>query len=301
MKTLWMFPGQGSQRQGMLTKVDPLLKKKVTELTGIELQDTNQGYQDSVQIQLSILILQMDQVAKLKALSWQPNLVAGHSLGVFAAAYAAGVISQEDAIKTVALRAKLMQNAYPHDYGMGVIVGLLRKEVTQIVDDTFDESSPVYVSNQNSQLQVTVSGNIAGIQTVLDRAKAQGAQKAKLLRVPVPSHSPLMRGVAKKLTEALKNVNLEKPNCIYLADYNGHASKNIKNVTYDLGNNLSYPVYWDVMMDIAKEYLTDSSVEFSPGHVMTNLLKAKDPEIKSIALADMAFEDAEFLLNKWAK
>lgn len=296
-----MFPGQGSQRQGMLTKVDPLLKKKVTELTGIELQDTNQGYQDSVQIQLSILILQMDQVAKLKALSWQPNLVAGHSLGVFAAAYAAGVISQEDAIKTVALRAKLMQNAYPHDYGMGVIVGLLRKEVTQIVDDTFDESSPVYVSNQNSQLQVTVSGNIAGIQTVLDRAKAQGAQKAKLLRVPVPSHSPLMRGVAKKLTEALKNVNLEKPNCIYLADYNGHASKNIKNVTYDLGNNLSYPVYWDVMMDIAKEYLTDSSVEFSPGHVMTNLLKAKDPEIKSIALADMAFEDAEFLLNKWAK
>ncbi|MDV7720015.1 acyltransferase domain-containing protein [Pediococcus ethanolidurans] len=301
MKTLWMFPGQGSQRQGMLADVDPKLKKKVTELTGIELLDTDHGYLDSVQIQLSILILQMDQVIKLKQANWEPALVAGHSLGVFAAAYAAGVISTDEAIRIVALRANLMQNAYPNGYGMGVIVGLLRKEVTQIVTDNFDTNHPVYVSNQNSQLQVTVSGNIAGINHVLEKAKIQGAQKAKLLRVPVPSHSPLMKGVAKKLTEALKAVKLQQPNCIYLADYNGHATRDVEKVAYDLGNNLSYPVYWDVMMSIAKEYLIDSSVEFSPGHVMTSLLKAKIPEIKTITLGDMSLEDAEFLLNKWLK
>ncbi|WP_057749778.1 ACP S-malonyltransferase [Pediococcus cellicola] len=300
MKTLWMFPGQGSQRRGMLATVDPNLKNKVTELTGVNLEDTDQGYLDSVQIQLSILILQMDQVNQLRAENKQPDLVAGHSLGVFAAAYAAGVIRADDAIKVVAQRANLMQNAYPDGYGMGVIVGLLRKEVTQIVTDHFDEAHPVYVSNQNSQLQVTVSGNIVGIQTVLEKAKAQGAQKAKLLRVPVPSHSPLMRGVAKKLTEALSKVTLKAPNCIYLADYNGHATRDVKKIAYDLGNNLSYPVYWDVMMAIAQEYLTTVSVEFSPGHVMTNLLKAKAPDIKTITLADMAMDDAKFLLNKWA-
>ncbi|GEA93009.1 acyltransferase [Pediococcus damnosus] len=283
----------------MLSNVTPSLRKKVTDLTDIELTDTDQGYTDSVQIQLSILILQIDQIDKMKADGWAPNLVAGHSLGVFAAAYAANVITAVDAIKVVALRAKEMQNAYPTGYGMGVIVGLLRKEVTGIVNENFDKRNPVYVSNQNSQLQVTVSGSIIGIKKILEQAKKRGAQKAKLLRVPVPSHSPLMRDVAKKLTTILGKIQLQDPTCIYLADYNGHATKSVERVTYDLGNNLVHPVYWDVMMDVAKEYLIDSSVEFSPGHVMTGLLKTKIPDMKTISMADMVLEDAEFLLNKW--
>lgn len=301
MNTLWMFPGQGSQRQGMLSTTALSLRKQVTELTGIKLEDTDQGYMDSVQIQLSILILQLSQVDEMKATGWQPNLVAGHSLGVFAAAYAAGVIKTTDAIKIVALRAKEMQNAYPKGYGMGVIVGLLRNEVAAIVDSEFDEKEPVYVSNQNSQLQVTISGNIAGIKQILEKAKQQGAQKAKLLRVPVPSHSPLMRGVAKELTDALGKIQLQKPTCIYLADYNGHATRSVEEVAYDLGNNLAYPVYWDVMMDVAKEYLMDSAVEFSPGHVMTGLLKTKLPDMRTISMADMGLDDAKFLLTKWQK
>ncbi|WP_412989401.1 ACP S-malonyltransferase [Pediococcus siamensis] len=301
MKTLWMFPGQGSQRRGMLDEVACGLKTKVKDLTGITLLDTEQGYLDSVQIQLSILVLQLDQVIKLKAKGWQPNLVAGHSLGVFAAAYAAGVITVDDAIKVVALRANLMQHAYPEGYGMGVIVGLLRKEVSALVAANFDAQNPVYVSNQNSQLQVTVSGSLAGIQTVLAAAKAQGAQKAKRLRVPVPSHSPLMKEVAAQLTKALAKVDLHDPDCIYLADYNGHATRRVDQVSYDLGNNLAYPVYWDVMMAVAQEYLIDSAIEFPPGHVMTSLLKAKIPEVKTIALGDFSLDDAEFLLAKWQK
>jgi malonate decarboxylase epsilon subunit len=69
------------------------------------------------------LLLQIDQVDQLKKLGWQPTLVAGHSLGIFAAAYAAGVINEED------VRAKQMQECYPEDYGMGVVVGLSRPEV----------------------------------------------------------------------------------------------------------------------------------------------------------------------------
>lgn len=107
----------------MLDQVNPQLKEQVEKWTKVKLLDTAEGYQDSVQIQLSILLLQIDQVDQLKKLGWQPNLVAGHSLGIFAAAYAAGVINEED------VRAKQMQECYPEDYGMGVVVGLSRPEV----------------------------------------------------------------------------------------------------------------------------------------------------------------------------
>lgn len=75
------------------------------------------------------MLLQIDQVDQLKKLGWQPTLVAGHSLCIFAAAYAAGVINKEDVFKLVALRTKQMQECYPEDYGMGVVVGLSRPEV----------------------------------------------------------------------------------------------------------------------------------------------------------------------------
>ena len=94
MKSLWLFPGQGSQKAGMLTNVDPNLKQNVENWTGVKLLDTSEGYSDSQQIQLSILLLQINEVDQLKKMGWQPDLVAGHSLGVFGAAYAAGVISK---------------------------------------------------------------------------------------------------------------------------------------------------------------------------------------------------------------
>lgn len=114
-------------------------------LTKVKLLDTAEGYQDSVQIQLIILLLQIDQVDQLKKLGWQPNLVAGHSLGIFAAAYAAGVINKEDVFKLVALRTKQMQECYPEDYGMGVVVGLSRPEVKKLVAQVHSENDSVFI------------------------------------------------------------------------------------------------------------------------------------------------------------
>ncbi|MGO5502985.1 acyltransferase domain-containing protein [Lactobacillus amylovorus] len=84
----------------------------------------------------------MDQ---LKKLGWQPTLVAGHSLGIFAAAYAAGVINKEDVFKLVALRTKQMQECYPEDYGMGVVVGLSRPEVKKLVAQVHSENDSVFI------------------------------------------------------------------------------------------------------------------------------------------------------------
>lgn len=299
MKSLWLFPGQGGQKAGMLKEVDPVLKEKVEHWTKVRLLDSEGGYQNSQQIQLSILLLQVDQVDRLKAKGWKPDLVAGHSLGVFAAAYAANVIKQEDVFKLVSLRAKLMQDSYPQGYGMGVIVGLSRQEAQQLVDQVASADQQVYLSNQNAELQNTLSGKITAIEAVLELARKSGAAKAKLLRVPNPSHSPLMQEVADQLRAALHQLDLTEPNCIYLANNNGHPVKTVEEISYDLANNLTHPVFWETMINVALEYDPQVSVEFSPGTAFTKLLKSKTDQIANIALADLTIDDADFLLNKW--
>ncbi|WP_308556450.1 acyltransferase domain-containing protein [uncultured Lactobacillus sp.] len=299
LRSLWLFPGQGGQRAGMLTNVDQDLKEKVTNWTGVNLLDTEEGYQNSQQIQLSILLLQIDQVNQMKKLGWKPTLVAGHSLGVFGAAYAAGIIKLKDVFRLVSLRAKLMQDSYPEGYGMGVVVGLSRREVGEIVNQVFSNNEPVYLSNQNSELQNTVSGKLTVIKKVLDLAKKAGASKAILLHVPNPSHSPLMKPVAKKLEKAISKLELRKTDCIYLANYNGHPVKDLDGIKYDLANNLIYPVYWETMINVALEYQPNVSVEFSPGLAFTKLLKAKTNQLSTITLQNMSIDDADFLLNKW--
>ena len=301
LRNLWLFPGQGGQNPGMLDKVDPQLKEQVEKWTNVKLLDTAEGYQDSVQIQLSILLLQIDQVDQLKKLGWQPTLVAGHSLGIFAAAYAAGVINKEDVFKLVALRAKLMQECYLEGYGMGVVVGLSRPEVKKLVAEVHSDTNPVYISNQNSEMQNTISGKLSAIKQVLALAKENVASKAKLLHVPNPSHSPLMQKTADQLNTFIAQLNLHQPSCIYLANYNGHAVRSLKDIKYDLGNNVIYPVLWETMMQVALEYQPDVSSEFSPGTAFTKLLKAKTDQLHMVTLSAMSIDDADYLFNKWEK
>ena len=232
-------------------------------------------------------------------MGWQPDLVAGHSLGVFGAAYAANVITKEDVFKLVSLRAKLMQSSYPEGYGMGVIVGLSRQEVAEMVKTIHTSENPVYLSNQNSELQNTLSGKLSAIKQVLNLATKSGATKAKLLRVPNPSHSPLMAKVANKLSQEITKLNLQDPDCIYLANNNGHPVKKAEEVKYDLANNLIHPVFWETMIDVALEYNPQISIEFSPGNAFTKLLKMKTDQIANIVLSEMSVSDADFLLNKW--
>ena len=293
-----MFPGQGSQYPGMLDHINQRLINQVANLTGIELNDDQNAYKDSVQIQLSILVIQLEKINQLKQTGFYPQIVCGHSLGVFAAAVAAGVISSQDSIRLVFYRALLMKKAYPKGYGMGVIVGLTRQEISKLVKHIYDENEPLFTSNQNSELQVTVSGSISAIKKVLRLSKKRGARLAKLLNVPNPSHSPLMQPVAEKLDKRLRKMNLKEPKCIYLTNYKGRAVYAVDQVRYDLGHNLAYPVYWNTMTDVAKELGTQVAIEFPPGHTFTRLLKRKDTNIHALTLSDMSVDDIVYLLNK---
>lgn len=285
----------------MLSEVPPEMIQRVKTLTGVELKDTVEAYQDSIQIQLGILLLQLFDIRQLKAIQQKPDAVAGHSLGIFAAAVAAGVISEDDAIKIVYIRSTEMQKSYPNGYGMGAIVGLTRKEVSALVAQINSDEQPVFTSNQNSELQTVISGSLEGINKVLALAKNNGAQKTVLLKVPVPSHSPLMQKVADVLEKELSKVELHDPQCTYLANYNGRSSKKVAEVKYDMINNLVHPVYWDTMMDVASELGIDTTLEVQPGQTFTKLVKSKFPDFRTITMKNMSLDDIEFLLEKWKR
>lgn len=285
----------------MLQDVPSEMLTMVKTLTGVNLTDDEQAYQDSIQIQLSILILQLFNIRQLKQIGQKPDAVAGHSLGIFAAGVAAGVISESDAINVVYLRSKKMQESYPIGYGMGAIVGLTRKEVDKLVKQVNCDDKPVFTSNQNSELQTVISGSLEGIKQVLALAKENSAQKTVMLKVPVPSHSPLMQSVVDVLEQSLAKITLHDPQCTYLANYNGHAVHKVDGVKYDMINNLVHPVYWDTMMDVAKEVGIDTSLEVLPGQTFTKLVKSKFPDFRTITMNNMNLDDIEFLLNKWKR
>lgn len=302
MESLWIFPGQGGQHADMLKDVDPTLRKHIEELLELKLQDTEEAYQDSVQLQVGIALLQVDQVRKLTKYNLKPSLVAGHSLGVFAAAYAAGVLKLDDLFKLVKYRATLMQNSYPNGYGMGVIVGLARKKIEKLVEKIADKNNPVFASNQNATLQTAISGKLSAIEQVLELAKERGASKALVLKVPVPSHSPLMKNVSQKLREKLDEITLNRPhNVIYLANATGKPLRQINRISQDLADNVSNPVYFESMMSVATNYQPQVIVNFSPGKPFKKVIREKFDQVSQVYLDQMSIEDAAYLLDKWER
>lgn len=301
MKSLWIFPGQGGQHAGMLADVDPALREHVEEMLGLKLLDTDAGYLDSVQLQVGIELLQVSQINALLAAGLKPKLVAGHSLGVFAAAYAIGSLQQDDLFPLVKRRAELMQGAYPEGYGMGVVVGMSRRQVEALVAQVHSDDHPVYASNQNAEDQTALSGELAAIDQVVKLAKAHGATIAMRLKVPVPSHSPLMASVATQLAALLESVPLTKPNGIYLANNTGHAVRQVPQVAADLSGNLAHPVYFEAMMAVAHDYQPDNIVNFSPGRPFRKVLGQKFGDLHQVNLDQMSVSDVVFLLNKWER
>lgn len=301
MEGLWIFPGQGGQYGGMLKEVDSKLKRHVERLLDQPLLDTDEGYADSVQLQVSIILLQISQIDELLNAGFKPDLVAGHSLGIFAAAYAAGSLQRDDVFRLVKYRAEQMQLNYPTGYGMGVIVGLTRNEVEEIVTKVNDDSNPVFTSNQNVEDQTAISGKISAINMVLKLADERGAAKTFLLKVPVPSHSPLMNNVANKMANVLATMTIKRPDSIYLANDTGKAVRQKALLIQDLTDNLAHPVFFETMMAVATNYQPDTIINFAPGQPFKTVLAQKFKDINQINLDHMSIADALYLLRKWKR
>ncbi len=153
MKILFTFPGQGTQHPGMLQNLPGNEMELAHDVLGDEAAtlDTPQALQHTRAVQLALLIAGVAWARELERRSVSPDIVSGLSIGAYPAAVVAGALDFTDALKLVALRGDVMEQAYPHGYGLTAIMGLTLGQV-----ETMIEGTGTYIANLNAETQIVI-------------------------------------------------------------------------------------------------------------------------------------------------
>lgn len=227
--------------------------------------------------------------------------MAGHSVGAFAAAVATGALTFPDALRLVDLRARAMQEAYPHGYGMGVIVGLDERTVSRLAAKAGISKASVYAANVNAPLQISVSGANDALEKVLTLARKHGARRTQRLAVPTPSHTPLMAPIAAELKRAVADVAMDSPVVPYLSNVGGRALRDPEEIRDDLAQSVEHPVRWHDATTLLFELGVRLFVELPPGDVLTRLAADAFPDARCVAVDDAGTDSALLLISKAQK
>lgn len=296
----FVFPGQGSQSVGMLAELAaayPEVKKtfkEASKVLGVDLWElASRGPEQALNLTTNT------QPALLSAgvAVWRvwcnhsarrPALMAGHSLGEYTALVCAGALDFSDALKLVALRGKLMQEAVPEGEGaMAALLGLEDDKVREICAQAA-EHEIVSAANFNSPGQVVISGSARAVERAIALAKQAGAKRAIPLPVSVPSHCALMQPAAEKLSERLRAIAIQAPKIpvIHNADVAFHTDSDaIRDI---LARQLYQPVRWTETMHKMARAGIKTVLECGPGKVLCGLNKRITPDIVCLPLGENA-------------
>lgn len=281
MKILFTFPGQGTQHEGMLQNLPGTEFAQAREALGAEVDtlDSPEALKHTRAVQLSLLIAGVAWARELERRGVAPDIVSGLSIGAYPAAVIAGALEFSDALRLVALRGDLMEQAYPHGYGLTAIMGLTLNQVESLVAD-----SETYIANLNAETQIVIAGTDEAMAEVAKRAMAKGASKASRLAVSVPSHCELLAEPAQKLVEAFSRVALSRPRYAYLSGSTGRVLWQPERIADDLAMNMARTVRWQEAVISANEREARLAIEMPPGGVLTCLTRQAAWEGESISL-----------------
>ncbi|WP_111891799.1 malonate decarboxylase subunit epsilon [Acinetobacter sp. MB5] len=279
MSTLWVYPGQGVQKPNMLhdlpqSDVTQRYLDRASHALGQDVLslDTSEALQSTRAVQLCLLIAGVVSSQQLLQKQLKPDYVAGLSIGAWAAAVIADVLSFEDAVRLVALRGELMQTAYPTGYGMTAIIGASRTQVEHWVNQVQQQSGQVYVANINAANQIVISGADAAMQDVVSLAEQQGVL-AKRLQVSVPSHCELLEQQAQTLAQAMQEVEFKTAKIRYLSSSTARLMMSATQIRQDLAGNMACIVEWESTVQAAWERGVRLQLELLPGTVLTGLAR----------------------------
>ena len=282
MKKAYVFPGQGAQFVGMgkdLYENNELCKKmfeQANEILGFRITDlmfsgTDEDLRQTKVTQPAIFLHSVILAASLGE-SFQPDMVAGHSLGEFSALVAAKAMSFEDGLRLVAARANAMQKACEKEPStMAAILGLDDKVVEDVLTTITDEI--VVPANYNSPGQLVISGSMKGIDIACEKLKEAGAKRALPLKVGGAFHSPLMEPARIELAAAIENTPFNTPVCPVYQNVNAKPVTEPSEIKENLIAQLTAPVRWT---QIAQNMIADgasSFIEVGPGTVLQGLIK----------------------------
>lgn len=292
-----VFPGQGSQRVGMLAEAAAefaSVKDAFTEASdalGYDLWTlVSNGPEDQLSLteftQPAILTA---SVALYRALNERyeitPMAGAGHSLGEYSALVAAGALSLGDGASLVSKRGAAMQKAVPVGEGaMAVVLGLDDHVVADICSDICTEEAFVGGVNFNAPGQVVIAGATGAVDKAVDALKEAGARRAMPLPVSAPFHTPLMQPAADVMADAFETVSWHEPSFPVVSNVDGSLQASPDAIKASLVKQISSPVLWTECMNTLIQQGCDQFLECGPGNVLCGLSKRIDKTvpIKSI-------------------
>ena len=280
----YVFPGQGAQFPGMgkdLYDNSALAKEmflKANEVLGFDIvkimfEGTDEELKQTKVTQPAIF-LHSTILAACLGDSFQPDMVAGHSLGEFSALVANGTLHFEDALKLVYQRALAMQKACEIEPStMAAILGL----EDEVVEDICQKIKGVVVAaNYNCPGQLVISGSVAAIDEACIKLTEAGAKRALVLPVGGAFHSPLMEPAREELAAAIENTQFNQPKCPVYQNVTATAVSDPSEIKRNLVSQLTAPVRWTQTMN---QMIADGAtevIEVGPGKVLQGLFKKVD-------------------------
>ena len=283
----YIFPGQGSQFSGMgkeLYEGNSMAKElfdQANDILGFKITDTMFAGTDEELKQTRITQPAIFLHSVIKAMVagdlFQPNMVAGHSLGEFSALVANKTLRFEDGLKLVYARAMAMQKACEvNPSTMAAVLGLDDAKVEEICQSITDEV--VVAANYNCPGQLVISGSIIGIQKACELLKLAGAKRALVLPVGGAFHSPLMEPARIELQDAILATTFSQPICPVYQNVTANAVTNIEHIQQNLISQLTAPVRWTQSVQAMVADGATEFIECGPGNVLQGLVKKINKE-----------------------
>ncbi|WP_293900324.1 ACP S-malonyltransferase [Sphingobacterium sp. UBA5670] len=291
MKTAYVFPGQGAQFVGMgqdlynLNDETKALFEQANDILGFRITDIMFSGTDEELKQTKVtqpaIFLHSVILAKALGASFQPDMVAGHSLGEFSALVSAGALSFEDGLKLVAQRANAMQKACElQPSTMAAILGL---EDAVVEDICAKVDEVVVAANYNCPGQLVISGSIEGVDKACALLTEAGAKRALKLNVGGAFHSPLMESAKVELQAAIEAVDILSPRCPIYQNIDAKPQTDPTVIKENLIAQLTGAVRWT---QTVQNMLADGAtafVEVGPGNVLQGLVKKVDRQVQTSA------------------
>ncbi len=290
MSKAFIFPGQGAQFSGMgknlyeTNEVAKQLVEQANEILGFRISDTMFAGTDEELKQTNVTqpAVFLHSVIAYKTLATEkPCMVAGHSLGEFSALVANEVLTFEDALKLVAIRANAMQKACEiNPSTMAAVLALADEKVEEICASIAAESGEVVVAaNYNCPGQLVISGSIKGIELACEAMKAAGAKRALVLPVGGAFHSPLMLPAKEELAAAIEATNFATPICPIYQNVVAKAVTDATEIKQNLINQLTGAVKWTQSVQTMVADGATHFTEFGPGKVLQGLVQKINKEM----------------------
>ncbi|ORM38498.1 malonyl CoA-acyl carrier protein transacylase [Francisella endosymbiont of Ornithodoros moubata] len=294
-KVAIVFPGQGSQKLGMLQDyyenfetfrniVDEAKQHLSYDLWNI-IQNDEETLNKTEFTQPALLATSyaIYKVLKEQKPELKVEYFAGHSLGEYTALLAAGCISYKDALQLVSTRGKLMQNAVTDkECAMSAILGLSNEDVIKCCQEAADVGV-VEAANFNSTGQLVISGKKAAVEKANTIAKEKGAKRAQILAVSVPSHCSLMKDAADKFEAELNKVEFKEPTTAVVQNFDAKSHTNLAEIKTAVIKQLYKPVLWTQSVEELVKLGVTEVIECGPNKVLSGLIKRID---KSLVIKD---------------